>query len=158
MITDQPIDLNAFFEATPDPACGAVASFVGVVRNHDHGRPVHRLRYECYRTMAEKVLASLVDRAKSGWPVTEVRVTHRIGELAIGDAAVAIAVSAAHRDEAFAACRFLIERIKHEVPIWKKQIYGDGSAEWVVCQHPGHDPAANGHQSLIHQTELRKHV
>ena len=133
-ITSDPIALERFFSQT-DPACGAVAMFVGVVRNHDHGRPVSRLRYECYPSMAERVLTALVARAKNNWPVADVKVLHRVGDLNIGDAAVAIAVSAAHRDEAFSACRFLIESIKREVPIWKKQIYADGSAEWVVCHH-----------------------
>ena len=134
-ITCEPIVLDRFF-SSPDSTCGAVASFVGVVRNHDHGRPVSRLRYECYLSMAERVLAALVGRAKNNWPVTDVKVLHRVGDLNIGDAAVAIAVSAAHRDEAFSTCRFLIESIKREVPIWKKQIYADGSAEWVNCCHP----------------------
>ena len=85
--------------------------------------------------MANKMMGVLIGQAKERWPVDEIRLLHRVGELEIGDVAVAIAVSAAHRDEAFLACRFMIEGIKREVPIWKKQILEDGSGEWVSCRH-----------------------
>ena len=85
--------------------------------------------------MANKMMDVLIHRAKERWPVNEIYLRHRVGELQIGEAAVAIAVSAAHRDEAFQACRFMIESIKREVPIWKKQILEDGSGEWVSCRH-----------------------
>ena len=78
-------------------------------------------------------MESLTMEAKGRWPIDEIHLLHRVGELQIGETAVAIAVSAAHRDEAFLACRFLIEGIKHRVPIWKKQILEDGSGEWVSC-------------------------
>ena len=133
-ITEKAIDLNEFFSA-PDASCGAVAAFVGLVRNHDHGRSVRRLQYECYRSMAEKMIETIVGRAKELWPVDEVRVCHRVGPLEIGEAAVAIAVSSSHRDEAFEACRFVIEEIKKKAPIWKKEIFEDGTGEWVFCAH-----------------------
>lgn len=131
-ISRAPIVLQeSFFK--PGPSCGAVASFVGLVRNHDHGRRVSRLHYECYLSMAEKMLERIVAEAKDRWPINEVRVVHRIGTLEIGEAAVAIAVSSAHRAEAFEACRFVIEEIKKRVPIWKKEIFEDGTGEWIFC-------------------------
>ena len=134
-ITKRPIDLAEFLAQKPGQTCGAVASFVGAVRNHDHGKPVSRLYYECYPSMAEKQIQSIVDEAKGRWAVEEVRVTHRIGWLEVGEAAVAIAVSSAHREEAFAACRHVIERIKTNVPIWKKELFEDGTSDWVLCGH-----------------------
>ena len=132
-LTQKPIILENFFSLSPAPACGALASFVGIVRNHDHGRPVKKLYYECYPSMANKMMGVLIEQAKERWPVDEIHLLHRVGELGIGEAAVAITVSAAHRDEAFLACRFMIEGIKRQVPIWKKQILEDGSGEWVFC-------------------------
>ena len=134
-ITPEKINLNQFFSFPPDPGCGAQSSFVGMVRNQDHGRPVEKLFYECYWSMANRNIDKLIQETKNLWPVHGIRVLHRVGMLEIGDVAVVIAVSAAHRDEAFLACRFLIEGIKREIPIWKKQIFQDGSAEWTVCSH-----------------------
>jgi molybdopterin synthase catalytic subunit len=134
-ITERPIHLEDFFSCVPDRSCGAMASFVGIVRNHDHGRPVRKLYYDCYLSMADRMIGRLIQEALGRWDVHEMRVLHRIGELAVGEAAVAIAVSSAHRDEAFSACRFAIEEIKKKVPIWKKEIFEDGSREWVVCAH-----------------------
>ena len=135
-ITREPIVLQDFFSYSPNKSCGALASFVGVVRNHDHGRAVKRLFYECYFSMAEKMIQQIIEESKVTWAVDEVRVTHRVGSLEIGEAAVAITVSADHRAEAFAACRFVIEEIKHKVPIWKIEIFEDGAGEWVLCAHP----------------------
>ncbi|MBI4432334.1 MAG: molybdenum cofactor biosynthesis protein MoaE [Candidatus Omnitrophica bacterium] len=137
MITDQPIDLVEFFSRPFDPSCGAAASFVGMVRNHDHGCRVKSLHYDCYRSMAEKVLQVLADQARSQWAVDEIRIVHRVGHLEIGEAAVAISVGSAHRAEAFEACRFLIEQIKKTVPIWKKEVFEDGTSEWVSCMRSG---------------------
>ena len=135
-ITQGPIRLDDFLSSAPGSSCGAVASFVGFVRDHDHGRRVLKLHYECYRSMAEKMLEDLVLETKRRWPVDEVRILHRIGTLEVGEAAVAITVSSAHRAEAFEACRFVIEEIKKRVPIWKKEIFEDGTSEWVFC--PAH--------------------
>ena len=134
-ITSDPILIDEFFSFLPDESCGALATFVGLVRNHDHGRRVKELYYECYPSMAEKMIDKLIKEAHEKWDIGEARVLHRVGPLAIGEAAVAIAVSAAHRDAAFQGCRFLIERIKQEVPIWKKQVFEDGVGEWVFCDH-----------------------
>ncbi len=135
-ITREPVDLGKFFLRLPDASCGAAASFVGLVRNHDQGRRVQKLYYECYESMADKMIGILVSEAHEKWNVKDIHVSHRIGPLEIGEAAVAIAVSSSHRDEAFRACRYLIEEIKKRVPIWKKEIFEDGTAEWVTCSHP----------------------
>ncbi len=134
-ITTDPILLEKFFSNTANSRCGAVASFVGFVRNHDEGQEVRRLYYECYLPMAVKMIADLIHRAKSQWAVEDIRVLHRVGMIEVGEAAVAIVVSSAHRQEAFSACRFVIEGIKREVPIWKKQFFNDDSSEWGVCHH-----------------------
>ena len=132
-LTREPIELGRFFAVAPPPSCGALATFVGIVRNHDHGRPVRRLYYEGYPAMANKEIEVLIAQASERWGPAQVRVTHRLGSLEIGEIAIAIAVAVAHRAEAFAACRFVIEGVKTKVPIWKKEVFEDGTSEWVVC-------------------------
>lgn len=124
------LDLSALIARVQAPDRGAVTSFLGVVRDHHGGRPVARLEYSAYATMAEAECARIVDEAHARWPA-RIALAHRIGALEIGDAAVAVAAAAAHRDEAFAACRYAIEEVKRRVPIWKKEFYADGSVEWV---------------------------
>ena len=134
-LTEEPILLGKFFSFSSNPSCGATASFVGMVRDHDEGKRVKKLYYECYPSMADKMIGQLITEASDQWNINEIRVLHRVGTLEIGDVAVAIAVSSAHREEAFQGCRFLIERLKLEVPIWKKQIFEDGTNEWAIYQH-----------------------
>jgi molybdopterin synthase catalytic subunit len=109
---------------------GGIVTFVGLVRDHHAGRQVCSLAYSAYEPMAEAVCAEILAEAESRWPV-RIALRHRIGALAIGEVAVAIAVAGGHRDEAFAACRYLIEELKRRVPIWKRETYADGSEEWV---------------------------
>ena len=135
-ITREPIYLDQFFSYVPSSGSGALSFFVGIVRNHDRHKTVKSLFYDCYPSMADKMIAHLVQEAKQRWKIEEARVLHRVGGLSIGDIAVVVAVESAHRDEAFAANRFLIEGIKHQVPIWKKQFYEDDSSEWTFCAHP----------------------
>ena len=134
-ITEEAIDLQKFFSDEPPRSCGAAASFAGIVRNHDHGRAVKSLYYDCYRSMAEKMIKALIEEAKVRWNVEKILVLHRVGHLEIGEVAVAISVSSAHRAEAFEACRFMIEKIKEKVPIWKKEIFENGMSEWTSCAH-----------------------
>lgn len=129
-LSSAPLDLVGLVQRVESPAYGAVTSFLGLVRDHHGGRGVARLEYSAYGPMAEEECARIVAEAEAGWPV-RVALEHRIGALEIGDAAVAIAVAAAHREEAFAACRFVIEEVKRRVPIWKKEFYADGEVEWV---------------------------
>ena len=112
-------------------ASGAVVIFLGVVRNHAEGRPVEALTYEAYPPMADKKMLEIAEEAHSRWPLHRVAVAHRIGHLGIGDASIAIGVSSSHRKEAFAACEFVMDRIKEDVPIWKKEHWADGPAHWV---------------------------
>src|SRR3954465_552279 len=112
------------------PERGAVASFFGIVRNHQEGREVLRLEYSAYEPMVEAECARIVSEAHERWDVA-VALVHRVGELEIGDTAVAIAAASAHRDEAFLACRYVIEEVKRRVPIWKREFFADGTVEWV---------------------------
>ena len=132
----QPLNLGDLLSDVMGSGRGGVASFVGMVRDHHEGRAVTGLAYSAYEPMAEAVCGEIVAEAQAQWPV-RVALLHRLGELRIGDAAVAIAAAGDHRDEAFAACRYVIEELKRRVPIWKRESYADGSVEWV-------DPTASG--------------
>jgi molybdopterin synthase catalytic subunit len=125
-----PIDAGALLAQVQSAERGGTACFLGTVRNHQRGRQVLRLEYSAYLPMAEAECGRIVAEAESRWDVA-VALRHRIGELAIGDTAVAIAAASAHRDEAFLACRYTIEEVKRRVPIWKREVYADGSVEWV---------------------------
>ncbi len=132
-LTCGPIDYHALTEAVRRPHCGAVAVFLGTVRDLTGDQVTAYLEYEAYAPMAEQKLAEIVAEAQRRWPLGAVAVMHRLGRLAIGEVSVAVAVSAPHRGEAFAACRYIMDTIKAVVPIWKKEIGPDGRGEWV---HP----------------------
>jgi len=129
-LTDQPIDPTMLLRQVESAERGGIACFFGAVRNHHGGRAVLRLEYSAYGAMAEAECARIVSETLARWPVA-VALRHRVGRLEVGDIAVGIAVAGAHRDEAFAACRHLIEEVKRRVPIWKREIYADGTEEWV---------------------------
>jgi molybdopterin synthase catalytic subunit len=129
-LSSSPLDLSALVARVATPEHGGVATFLGLVRDHHGGRHVRRLEYSAYGPMAEAECASIVAEAEERWPV-RVALEHRVGALAIGDAAVAVAAGGAHREEAFAACRFVIEEVKRRVPIWKREFYADGAVELV---------------------------
>jgi molybdopterin synthase catalytic subunit len=131
-VTDQPLDLAAHEAAVADRRAGAVVSFKGVVRDHDHGRTVTKLEYEGHPT-AEAVLEEVAAEIAADPEVYSVAVSHRVGPLEIGDAALVAAVSTAHRAAAFAACARLVDEVKARLPIWKHQIFTDGTDEWVNC-------------------------
>ncbi len=134
-ITDKPVPLNEFLNRAPSSSCGAVATFVGIVRNHHEEKKVKGLYYDSYRSMAEKEIAALIVGIKKKVCVDEILVLHRVGWLEVGEAAVAVWVSAAHREDAFKACRMAIDGIKKNVPIWKKEVYEDSTQDWVICTH-----------------------
>ena len=136
MLTRDPIDIPELIGQVAAGDRGGIATFFGTVRNHHLGRPVDRLDYSAHEAMAEQVAGELISAAESRWPV-RAAVRHRLGSLIVGDIAVGIAVAGDHRDEAFAACRFLIEELKAKVPIWKKEFYADGSVEWVGDREGG---------------------
>jgi len=127
-LVHEPIDLTAL--AATEPRDGALCLFVGVVRNENQGRPVVRLEYEAYEEMALPMMEEIAREARRRFPVSEVRLVHRLGPLEIGEASVAVAVASPHRAEAFSACRFAIDTLKATVPIWKKEHYADGTA-WL---------------------------
>jgi molybdopterin synthase catalytic subunit len=115
---------------------GAALLFVGVVRNHADGRSVSGMRYDAYVEMAQRVLEEITNEAADRLGTDRLAVEHRMGELDIGDVSVAIAVSSPHRAEAFEASRYVIEEIKKRLPVWKKEHYADGSADWVAGTVP----------------------
>ena len=113
---------------------GASVLFLGTVRNHSEGRGVFYLEYEAYEAMAERMITEVVKSAFEKWSLENIQLLHRLGCIGLGEIAVAIAVESSHRDEAYAASRYLIEGIKHKVPIWKKEYFADGTSEWSRCQ------------------------
>jgi len=126
----EPIEVSALAAGVVSERRGGVATFVGLVRDHQDGRGVIRLEYHAYEPMAEAECVGILDEARRRWPVA-VALEHRLGSLAIGDVAVAAAAAGDHRAESFEACRWLIEQVKHRVPIWKKEFYADGTVAWV---------------------------
>lgn len=135
-LTRDPIVLQTLVDRVSAPDHGGVATFLGQVRHHHGGRIVTELEYTAYEPMAESVCGELIGETEAAWPVRAV-LSHRLGRLRIGDTAVAMAVAGHHRDEAFAACRHLIEALKRRVPIWKREKYADGSERWVDPTQPG---------------------
>lgn len=130
LISDQPIDYAAVTERVRSNDCGAVVLFMGTVREMTAGRQTVALDYEAYPEMAQQMLQQLITEARAEWPVHAVAIEHRVGHLDLGEISVAIAVSSPHRAQAFEAGRFLIDRLKEIVPIWKKENWSDGTSEW----------------------------
>jgi molybdopterin synthase catalytic subunit len=131
-VVDAPLSVAEHEDAVADKAAGAVVSFAGVVRDHDGGRGVTELEYVGHPS-AQDVLVELAAEFAARPDLHAVAVSHRIGMLGVGDVALACAVSAAHRGEAFAACAELVDEVKRRLPIWKRQVFTDGEEEWVAC-------------------------
>jgi MoaE-MoaD fusion protein len=129
-VTESPLSLDALSRSVAQESSGAIASFLGIVRKQSRGREVLHLDYEAYREMAIAKMREIGQEIRSRWPVDEIAIVHRVGRLTIGEASIAICISAPHRREALAACTYAIERVKATVPIWKKEVWSDGS-EWV---------------------------
>lgn len=141
-ITDTPLDPETLRAAIADPASGAVATFVGVARNSFAGKEVLYLEYEAYPPMAERQMREIGMEIAKRWPaVTGVAIAHRVGRVEVGEASVALAVSAPHRGEALAACAHGIERLKATLPVWKKEVFADGS---VWRENTGEDFSQRG--------------
>lgn len=132
-IRTEPLGLDECFRAVSRPEAGGVALFIGVVRDHNAGQSVSRLEYQAYASMAEKELRLLADEIEAELPGCRLSCLHRTGDLAVGDLAVVCAASAPHRDQAFAACRLLIDRLKARVPIWKRE-HGEQGPSWIGWQ------------------------
>jgi MoaE-MoaD fusion protein len=129
-LTEDPIDLAAVVAEVEDERAGATATFVGTVRAQSRGRQVVRLEYEAYEGMAENVMADLAGQLGERYNLCAIAITHRVGVCEIGEASVAIAVSAPHRQDALAACKDAIDTLKETVPLWKKEVY-EGGEEWI---------------------------
>lgn len=133
-VTSHPLSEAALAEAVADPEAGGIVVFSGVVRNETGGRRVKFLEYEAHAAMAEAKMREIGEAVRARWPsVKRVAIVHRVGRLEIGEASVAIAVSASHRREAFEACHFAIDRLKETIPVWKKEHFEDGEV-WVGLQ------------------------
>jgi molybdopterin synthase catalytic subunit len=137
----EPIDHQELLQAVRSPRAGAVVLFLGTVRELTQGRRTEFLDYEAYPAMAEKMLAQVEAEVRERWPVVELALVHRLGRLELGETSVAVAVSAAHRAEAFEAARYAIDRIKAIVPIWKQEHWSDGTSLWVHPESPSCPPA-----------------
>lgn len=132
-LSDSAIDVASLLHALESERVGAVVTFEGRVRNNNEGRAVCGLAYEAYSALAEAEGVRIVEEARARFEITQVLCVHRVGELGLGELAVWVGVSAAHRDAAFAACRYVIDEVKSRVPIWKHERYAGGEAEWL---HP----------------------
>lgn len=132
LVTADPISLETFTHDVQSNSSGAIVTFCGVVRDNDHGKEVVSLKYEIHPS-AQEVLAQVVRKVSNRHDVVKVAVAHRYGEIPIGEAAFIVAVSAVHRVEAFEACSELVDAVKAHIPIWKYQVFADGTDEWVNC-------------------------
>ncbi|NEO70861.1 molybdenum cofactor biosynthesis protein MoaE [Moorena sp. SIO3H5] len=131
-ITIAPLSLSEIYTLADDPSNGAVVVMSGTVRNQTDGKPVVALEYQAYEPMALKVFSSIAAQIRASWSdVTRVVIHHRIGRLTIGEVSVLVAIGCPHRSEAFAACQYAIDTLKHNAPIWKKEHWDDGSSTWV---------------------------
>ena len=139
-LADAPIPIAPLRDGLLHPTAGAFASFEGWVRDHNDGRPVDGLRYQAYVALAEKEGERVLQEALQKFAIVDARCVHRIGDLVIGDLAVWVGVSAAHRGAAFDACRYIIDEVKSRVPVWKHERYRDGEPGWL---HP--EPASPEH-------------
>jgi len=153
--SDSAIDIDSLRRQLADPASGGYCAFEGWVRNNNEGHAVTRLEYEAFAELAVKEGQRIVDEAAQKFGINRAACVHRVGALAIGDVAVWVGVSSGHRDEAFKACRYIIDEVKHRVPIWKKEHYVNGDSGWVNCERcaeHSHDHAHESEHSHAHPT------
>ena len=147
--TKTPIDTTAGRNALLDGSAGGYASFEGWVRDHNEGQSVKRLEYEAFEALAIKEGERIINEALARFPVKHAQCLHRVGNLGVGEMAVWVGVSAPHRDEAFRAARYIIDEVKHRLPIWKKEHYVSGDSGWVNCQRcatpASGEPPAHAH-------------
>lgn len=134
-LSSRPIEPAAAAAELADRSAGGYVSFEGWVRDHNEGQEVTRLEYEAFEALAVKEGERILAEAAARFPLKRALCVHRVGSLEIGEIAVWVGVSAVHRGEAFAACRYIIDEVKHRVPIWKKEHYRSGDSGWVNCEH-----------------------
>jgi len=136
-LTPTPLEKIDLRQGMTSDAAGAFITFEGRVRGHNDGKTVVALEYEAYETLCHSEAIAILDESKQKFGIMAARLIHRVGKLRVGDMAVWIGVLAAHREEAFAACRYIIDETKKRLPIWKKEYYSDGHSGWVACTHDG---------------------
>jgi molybdopterin synthase catalytic subunit len=130
-VTTEPLNVQTLNDLVKRPTDGAVVTFDGIVRNSFDGLAVRSLEYEAYAEMAEKKMAQIGEEVRQKFPIGKIAIIHRLGQLDIGESSIIIAVAAPHRHEAFEACAYAMDRVKEEVPIWKKEFFTDGNDHWV---------------------------
>jgi len=135
-LSEEPIDLASAYQFLQTPEAGGISIFAGITRRWTNGKETLCLNYTCYETMAQEEMHRLVDLASSKWILHRVCLIHRMGQVPVSEASVVIGVATSHRPEAFEACRFLIDQLKIQVPIWKHETYTDGTASWIEGTHP----------------------
>jgi molybdopterin synthase catalytic subunit len=151
------IEPHALAAELADPACGGYAAFEGWVRDTNEGQPVRRLEYEAFEALALREGERVIAEAISRFGVRHAACVHRVGELGVGELAVWVGVSAPHRDQAFGACRYIIDEVKHRLPIWKKEHYVNGDSGWVNCERcaaAGADSGAAGAPAHAHSHKV----
>ena len=155
-ISRKPIDPTKALESVMDEDAGGIVLFVGTIRNQTRGKEVKGLEYEVYRPMAELQIARLEEEIRKRWPVKSIRLIHREGRLKVGEVSVVVAVSAMHREEAFEAARYAIDRIKESFPIWKRERFRGGRYAWVkgtpIQSYPASDRAISDSQTNSRET------
>jgi len=155
-LTEKPIEVAKVRHDVAEHKCGAVVLFEGHVRNHHLGKNVVALEYVAYHSMVKKVLAEIQNEAQQKWELGKISIVHRLGKLEIGEIAVVVAVSSAHRKEAFEACSTIMDELKKRAPIWKKETYKDGKSCWVGCEEIKED-AGNGCASSRREKRSVRH-
>jgi len=146
-VTRRELDPQSITASVRREANGAVVTFLGTTRRISEGKTVLYLEYEAYEPMARKKLEEIRGEVADKWGISDVAIAHRFGRLEIGDISLVVAVASPHRQEAFESCRFIVDRIKETVPIWKKEVFENGEA-WVGCQSHDHSSAAPGRKAL----------
>lgn len=150
-LTDQTIDPTTLRATMLSPSAGAYCSYEGWVRDHNEGKDVVALHYSAYAELAPGIAARILDEAKAKFDI-DASIVHRIGALTVGDIAVWVGVTAHHRGDTFLACRYIIDNVKHRLPIWKKEVYADGTKSWIESNHCGcADPNNLSHHHHHHQ-------
>ena len=130
-VTIEPLNVQQINDLVKRPTDGAVVTFDGIVRNNFDGRAVHYLEYEAYAAMAERKMAEIGAEVRRKFAIGEIAIVHRLGRLEIGESSIVVAVAAPHRHAAFEACAYAMDRVKEEVPVWKKEFFTDGADHWV---------------------------
>ena len=139
-ISNEPLDARMLGESLRNPGAGACVTFEGWVRNENEGKTVTRLEYEAYESVAIKEGLKILEAGIERFGLLEAKCVHRVGLLEIGDMAVWVGVISGHRGEAFTACKYIIDEIKHKLPIWKKEFYEDGDSGWINCEACAAEP------------------